>query len=89
VIDDWGRTPQPFATDDGAILWPPAHQQVFKGLPAVNYSARDIITGHAMWGPNPHPFPPRKRGREGRGHSPVQQMLPQTSFQWRAGQPIQ
>jgi hypothetical protein len=36
VIDDWGRTPQPFAAADGATIYPPAYQQVLKGLPAVN-----------------------------------------------------
>jgi len=43
VIDDWGRTPLPFAGPDGATIFPPAYQQVLKGLPAVNYSARDIV----------------------------------------------
>ena len=43
VIDDWGRTPQPFAADDGTTIYPPAYQQVLKGLSAVNYSARDIV----------------------------------------------
>src|SRR6202041_243746 len=43
VIDDWGRTPQPYADADGAVVFPPAYQQVLKGLPAVNYAAHDII----------------------------------------------
>jgi hypothetical protein len=34
VIDDWGRTPAPPL---------PAYQQVLHGLPAVNYTARDIL----------------------------------------------
>ena len=64
VIDDWGRTPQPFATDDGSIIYPPAYQQVLKGMPAVNYSARDII------------YRPRNvRAHRVYGYSPVQQVL--------------
>jgi len=54
VIDDWGRTPQPYYDPllsspvsgggmGGGMVFPPAFQQVLKGLPAVNYSARDII----------------------------------------------
>jgi hypothetical protein len=46
------------------ILWPPAYQQVFKGLPAVNYSARDVI------------YRPRNvRAHRVYGYSPVQQVL--------------
>jgi hypothetical protein len=64
VIDDWGRTPQPFAADDGATIYPPAYQQVLKGLPAVNYSARDIV------------YRPRNvRAHRVYGYSPVQQVL--------------
>ena len=64
VIDDWGRTPQPYAGADGAILYPPAYQQVLKGLPAVNYSAHDII------------YRPRNmRAHRVYGYSPVQQVL--------------
>ena len=64
VIDDWGRTPQPYAGADGAMLYPPAYQQVLKGLPAVNYSARDII------------YRPRNvRAHSVYGYSPVQQVL--------------
>ena len=64
MIDDWGRTPQPYRGADGATVYPPAYQQVLKGLPAVNYSARDII------------YRPRN-GRAHRiyGYSPVQQVL--------------
>ena len=40
VIDDWGRAPLPYCDADGAVVCPPAYQQVLKGLPAVNYSAR-------------------------------------------------
>ena len=64
VIDDWGRTPQPFAGADGAMIYPPAYQQVLKGLPAVNYGARDII------------YRPRNvRAHRVYGYSPVQQIL--------------
>ncbi|HEY3792692.1 MAG TPA: phage portal protein, partial [Bradyrhizobium sp.] len=64
LIDDWGRTPQPYAGADGAILYPPAYQQVLKGLPAVDYSARDII------------YRPRNvRAHRVYGYSPVQQVL--------------
>jgi guanyl-specific ribonuclease Sa len=64
VIDDWGRTPQPFAADDGTTIYPPAYQQVLKGLPAVNYSARDIV------------YRPRNvRAHRVYGYSPVQQVL--------------
>jgi hypothetical protein len=37
VIDDWGRTPRPYRGADGAMVYPPAYQQVLKGFPAVNY----------------------------------------------------
>src|ERR1700730_13765254 len=64
VIDDWGRTPQPFAAADGATIYPPAYQQVLKGLPAVNYAARDIV------------YRPRNvRAHRVYGFSPVQQVL--------------
>ena len=64
VIDDWGRTPQPFAAADGATIYPPAYQQVLKGLPAVNYSARDVV------------YRPRNvRAHRVYGYSPVQQVL--------------
>ena len=64
VIDDWGRTPLPFADADGMIVYPPAYQQVLKGMPAVNYSARDII------------YRPRNvRAHKVYGYSPVQQVL--------------
>jgi hypothetical protein len=64
VIDDWGRTPQPYQDADGAVVCPPAYQQVLKGMPAVNYSARDII------------YRPRNvRAHRVYGYSPVQQVL--------------
>jgi hypothetical protein len=64
VIDDWGRTPQPYSDADGVTIFPPAYQQVLKGMPAVNYSARDII------------YRPRNvRANRVYGYSPVQQVL--------------
>ncbi|MGA7994121.1 MAG: phage portal protein, partial [Bradyrhizobium sp.] len=64
VIDDWGRTPLPYVGADGAVVQPPAYQQVLKGLPAVDYSARDII------------YRPRNvRAHRVYGYSPVQQVL--------------
>jgi hypothetical protein len=64
IIDDWGRTPQPYAGLDGETVNPPAYQQVLKGLPAVNYAARDII------------YRPRNvRAHRVYGYSPVQQIL--------------
>jgi len=64
VIDDWGRTPLPYRDADGVMVYPPAYQQVLKGLPAVNYSARDII------------YRPRNvRAHRVYGYSPVQQVL--------------
>ena len=64
VIDDWGRTPQPYRDADGEVVFPPAYQQVLKGLPAVNYAARDII------------YRPRNvRAHRVYGYSPVQQVL--------------
>jgi hypothetical protein len=64
VIDDWGRTPVPFRGPDGVMVFPPAYQQVLKGLPAVNYSTRDIV------------YRPRNlRSHKVYGYSPVQQIL--------------
>ncbi|MGO9007594.1 MAG: phage portal protein [Beijerinckiaceae bacterium] len=42
VIDDWGRTPQPYV-EDGEIICPVAYQQILKGYPAVDYSVRDLL----------------------------------------------
>ena len=48
----------------GATIYPPAYQQVLKGLPAVDYSAHDII------------YRPRNvRAHRVYGYSPVQQVL--------------
>jgi hypothetical protein len=42
VIDAWGRTPQPYRDGD-ALVYPAAYQQILKGYPAIDYSARDLI----------------------------------------------
>lgn len=42
VIDDWGHTPLPFIAN-GKSVYPVAYQQVLRGLPAVDYSVRDMI----------------------------------------------
>ena len=63
VIDAWGRTPQPFV-EDGRTTWPVAYQQVLHGLPAVDYSTRDLL------------YRPRNpRVSRAYGYSPVEQIL--------------
>ncbi len=63
VIDDWGRTPQPFH-DKGALVHPVAYQQILKGYPAIDYAARDII------------YAPRNpRANRVYGFSPVEQIV--------------
>jgi hypothetical protein len=48
----------------GVMVYPPAYQQVLKGMPAVNYAAHDII------------YRPRNaRAHKVYGYSPVQQVL--------------
>ncbi len=42
VIDNFGRTPEPYM-QDGAVVYPTAYQQVLKGYPAIDYSVRDLI----------------------------------------------
>lgn len=55
IIDDWGRIPQPPV---------PAYQQTLHGLPALNYTTRDII------------YRPRNvRAHEVYGYSPVEQII--------------
>lgn len=63
VLDAWGRTPEP--TDGpGGALWPVAYQQVLKGVPAVNYTARDLV------------YRPRNpRVNRAYGFSPVEQIV--------------
>jgi hypothetical protein len=55
VIDDFGRTPLPPA---------PAYQQIFKGLPAVNYTRDELLY-----------FPRNLRTYKLYGMSPVQQVV--------------
>lgn len=55
VLDDWGRTPEGDET---------AYQQILKGMPAINYTTRDLI------------FRPRNtRIHKVYGYSPVEQLL--------------
>jgi len=63
VIDDWGRIPQPFY-ENGEIVYPVAYQQILKGLPAVDYTIRDLI------------YRPRNaRTHRVYGYSPVEQII--------------
>jgi hypothetical protein len=63
VIDDWGRTPQPYV-ENGETVYPVAYQQVLKGYPAVDYSLRDVI------------YRPRNiRVNHAYGFSPVEQII--------------
>lgn len=55
VLDDWGRTPLPPA---------PAYQQVLKGLPAVDYTADELIY-----------LPRNPRTNRVYGFSPVEQIV--------------
>ena len=64
VIDDWGRTPQPYYDETGQLIVMPAFQQVLKGFPAVDYMADDII------------YAPRNmRTNKVYGFSPVEQII--------------
>ena len=63
VIDAWGRTPQA-SDENGTMVWPTAYQQVLKGFPAVDYSARDVL------------YRPRNpRVNRAYGFSPVEQVM--------------
>jgi hypothetical protein len=63
VIDDWGRTPQPYV-EGGSTVYPVAYQQILKGYPAVDYSARDLL------------YRPRNiRINHAYGFSPVEQIV--------------
>ena len=63
VLDAWGRTPRPFA-QAGKLVYPVAYQQVLKGLPAVDYSVRDVL------------YRPRNlRSHRAYGYSPVEQVI--------------
>lgn len=63
IIDDWGRTPRPFI-EDGNIKYPPAYQQILKGMPAVDYSTKQVI------------YKPRNlRVHKAFGYSPVEQIV--------------
>lgn len=63
VIDNWGRTPQPYS-DGSAMVYPVAYQQALKGFPAVDYSTRDLL------------YRPRnRRVHTPFGFSPVEQII--------------
>ncbi|HUO54839.1 MAG TPA: phage portal protein, partial [Rhodoblastus sp.] len=63
VLDAWGRTPRPFV-QNGRMIYPAAYQQIIKGLPAVDYSTRDLI------------YRPRNvRTHRAYGFSPVEQVM--------------
>ena len=95
VIDDWGRTPEPFPwagedfywngqtvtrenftqagfTAANGFAWPPAWQQILKGLAAVNLTARDLIYR-----------PLNIRPGRAYGMSPVEQILSTVSIAMR------
>lgn len=63
VLDDWGRTPMPYMIG-GQIFYPPAYQQQLAGLPAVNYTVKDIIYR-----------PYNKRVARAYGYSEVEQVI--------------
>lgn len=74
VIDDWGRTPQPYLVGS-EILYPPAFQQILYGVPAVNYSTRDVLY---------RPF--NKRVHKAYGYSAVEQIITTVNIAMRRQQ---
>jgi hypothetical protein len=63
VLDAWGRRPRPFV-QNGRLVYPVAFQQILKGMPAVDYSERDIL------------YRPRNvRSHRAYGYSPVEQVM--------------
>ena len=63
VLDAWGRMPRPFA-QSGRLVYPVAYQQILKGMPAVDYSERDLL------------YRPRNpRAHRAYGYSPVEQIV--------------
>lgn len=74
VIDDWGRTPQPYMVG-GQIFYPPAFQQNLAGLPAVNYSTKDVLYR-----------PYNKRVHKAYGFSPVEQIIQTVNIAMRRQQ---
>lgn len=63
IIDDWGRTPQPYLLNN-QVFWPPAYQQVIAGIPAINYTVRDIVYA-----------PYNRRVQKAYGYSEVEQVM--------------
>jgi len=63
VLDFWGRIPRPLV-EGSRKIYPVAYQQILKGLPAVDYTERDII------------YRPRNlRSHRAYGFSPVEQII--------------
>lgn len=63
ILGENGRIPHPLLRG-GDTLWPEAYQQILKGLPAVNYTARDLL------------YRPRNlRTDRVYGYSPVEQVM--------------
>ncbi|MGU3468079.1 phage portal protein [Methylobacterium sp. C33D] len=42
ILGEDGRVPMPWV-QSGRTVWPEAYQQILKGLPAVNYTARELL----------------------------------------------
>jgi len=64
VIDNWGRTPQPYIDESGKLVTLPAYQQVLKGYPAIDYTVDQIV------------YSPRNvRTNRVYGYSPVEQII--------------
>ncbi|MET3482365.1 phage portal protein [Methylobacterium sp. 1973] len=42
ILGENGRVPMPWV-QGGRTVWPEAYQQILKGLPAVNYTARELL----------------------------------------------
>lgn len=42
ILGEDGRVPMPWV-QGGQTVWPEAYQQILKGLPAVNYTARELL----------------------------------------------
>jgi len=74
VIDAWGRRPRPVQSF-GRVIYPVAYQQILKGLPAVDYTARDLIYA-----------PRNRRANRVYGLGPVEQIIMTVSIALRRQQ---
>lgn len=63
VIDDWGRTPQPYK-EGAATVYPVAYQEQLKGFSAVDYTTRDLLYR-----------PYNRRSNKVYGYGPVEQII--------------